>query len=74
MKIAPRRPGDRGGIICMPLKENVLLPLSSDWKITTCPECGSKCWEMPLPDGYTDDMFEGKLCTKCALRKRAGNR
>ena len=28
-----------------------------------CPKCGKECWDRPLPDGFSDDMFDGKLCT-----------
>lgn len=69
IKITPRKTGDRGGFLCMPLRKNVPRPKNKTWKLTTCPECGSECWDRPLPYGFTDEMFSGKLCTMCALKK-----
>lgn len=68
MKIEPRKPGDRGGYLCMPLKANVPCPTSPEWRLTTCPKCGCECWDRPLPKGYTQDMLDGKLCTACVVR------
>lgn len=51
----------------MPLMKNVPIPADKTWKKTNCPKCGSECWERPLPEGFTEDMFGGKLCTMCAL-------
>ena len=43
IKIEPRKPTDRGGYICMPLKKNV--PEGhADWKPAKCPVCGSVLW------------------------------
>lgn len=72
IEIKPRKRSDRGGWLAMPLVENVLRPSDKTWKKTTCPDCGRECWDRPLPEGFTDDMFEGKLCTLCALQKAAG--
>lgn len=69
MKIEPRKPSDRGGYLCMPLRVNIPNPADSGWKLTTCPKCGCECWDRPLPQGYTQDMFDGKLCTACALKE-----
>lgn len=47
IKIWPRKKNDKGGYACMPLKKNV--PEGHDgWRLTTCPECGTECWESPL--------------------------
>lgn len=67
MKIEPRKKTDRGGYLTMPLKRNVPLP-HKGWTLTKCPVCGCECWDRPLPEGYTEDMFDGKACTKCALK------
>ena len=72
MKITPRKPTDRGGYLAMPLVQNVPRPSDKAWKKTACPECGRECWDRPLPEGFTEMMFEGKLCTLCVLQKAAG--
>ena len=47
MKIEPRKPTNRGGYYCMPLKKNV--PHGhDDWQPSVCPECGRECWRLPL--------------------------
>jgi len=72
IEIKPRKRSDRGGWLAMPLVENVPRPSDKTWKKTTCPDCGRECWDRPLPEGFTEDMFVGKLCTMCALQKAAG--
>ena len=69
VKIEPRKSTDRGGYLMMPLRANV--PKSGDdtWRLTNCPNCGCECWSRPLPQGMTEDMFTGRLCTMCALRE-----
>lgn len=69
MYIKPRKTSDTVGYLCMPLRVNVPRPIDKTWKLTTCTECGCECWDSPLPEGFTDDMFSGKLCTMCALKK-----
>lgn len=66
--IRPWSGSDRGGYICMPLRQNV--PQGRpEWRLTRCPECGRECWaddklqQLPLSQGAT------ALCTECALRK-----
>lgn len=68
MILSPRRKEDKGGIICMPLFKNIPNPKNKDWKLTTCPECGRECWEVPLPPGFSKELFDGALCTDCALK------
>lgn len=68
MKIEPRKIADRGGYLCMPLKKNVPVG-KSDWTLTNCQNCDRECWDRPIPEGFTDDMFSGKLCTECALKR-----
>ncbi len=68
LKIEPRKTTDRGGYLTMPLRENVPIPGSENWQLTNCPKCGQECWDRPLPDGLTKEMFAGRLCTMCALR------
>ena len=69
IKLSPRRQSDRSGYLCMPLRQNVPRPTDKTWKPATCPECGCECWDRPLPEGFTVEMFSGKLCTICALKK-----
>ena len=37
--LSPHQPGD-GGILTMPLRDNVPEPPTDDWQLTTCPVCG----------------------------------
>ena len=74
MKIEPRKQSDRGGYLMMPLVDNIPIPKDATWKETTCPVCGNRCWERKLPDGFSEDMFEGKLCTMCALKLEMGKK
>ena len=69
VKIMPRKTTDRGGYLPMPLREKVPEPRNKKWKLTKCPFCGAECWEQPLPEGCTEDMFDGKCCTMCAFKK-----
>lgn len=71
-KIEPRKPNDKGGYLCMPLRQNVPHPTDKTWRLTVCSECGRECWDRPLPDGFKKEMFSGKLCTMCALKKGMG--
>lgn len=68
MKIEPRKTTGIGGYILMPLVQNIPKPKDSSWKLARCPKCGAVCWNIPLPEGFTDDMFDGKLCTMCGLK------
>lgn len=52
ISIEPRKESDGSGILMMPLRKNVPLPRDPDWKLTICPECGRKCWDRPLTEGY----------------------
>lgn len=71
LKISPRNKNDRGGVACMPLRRNV--PEGREgWKLTTCPNCGRECWEMPLLD-VVKAQGASALCTECALRQGAEN-
>ena len=55
VKIRPRKATDRGGYYC----------------ITQCPECGAKCWRIPLAEIAEEQGARG-LCTMCALKKGVG--
>ena len=68
--ITPRKPTDRGGYACMPLRANV--PEGRpDWKLVTCPECGAECWRGPLVE-TAEQSGAIALCTMCALKKGSG--
>ncbi len=56
----------------MPLRNNIRSPKDPAWKPSSCPGCGRECWDRPLPEGITEEMFAGKLCTLCALRAAGG--
>lgn len=66
IRITPHRPGD-GGILAMPMKKNI--PVGrEDWKLTTCPICGTECWESDLSrevQKMEPDLMVA--CTECAL-------
>jgi len=71
IKVEPRKPTDRGGYYCMPLKKNV--PQGhDDWKPAVCPECGRECWRLPLAD-VAEASGAKPLCTECALKKGVNN-
>ncbi len=71
IRIEPRKSGDRGGYICMPLKKNV--PEGREgWKLVKCPECGLECWDRQgILSEAEKSLLAGavSLCTECALRK-----
>ena len=66
--LSPHQPGD-GGILTMPLRDNIPEPPTDDWQPTTCPVCGAECWQTDTarrilalePDVRT-------ACTACALK------
>ena len=72
VKIQPRKQSDKGGYIMMPMRINVNDPVDKSWKLVRCPICGCECWDRPLPEGYAEDMFDGKMCTGCVIRKAVG--
>jgi len=71
LRIEPRKPTDRGGYYCMPLKKNV--PHGhDDWQPDVCPECGRECWRLPLAE-IAEASGAKPLCTECALKKGVNN-
>ena len=70
VKIEPRKATDRGGYYCMPLYTNIQRG-KPGWRITQCPECGEKCWRIPLAEIAEEQGARG-LCTMCALKKGVG--
>lgn len=68
--ITPRKETDRGGVVLMPLLRNV--PEGhKDWKLTTCPNCGAKCWTSEPTQFVVENQGARALCTFCALREGA---
>ena len=70
VKIRPRKATDRGGYYCMPLYTNIEHG-KPGWRITQCPECGAKCWRIPLAEIAEKQGARG-LCTMCAIKKGVG--
>lgn len=70
IKIEPRKPTDRGGYYCMPLRSNVPDPKSKDWELTHCSKCGAECWKNgPLAKILEAQGAKG-FCTLCALLEK----
>lgn len=67
LRISPRSRNDRGGVACMPLRRNVPEGRTG-WKLTTCPNCGRECWEIPML-AVAKAQGASALCTECALRQ-----
>lgn len=69
VKITPRKPGENGGIACLPLVRNVPEPKAEDWKKVNCPVCGAECWESDLARQIISAGTKA-ACTMCALNGR----
>lgn len=66
--ITPHKVGD-GGILALPLRENVPEPKDESWKLTTCPVCGADCWESEAARKAMEAEPELRAaCTACALK------
>ena len=71
--ITPHKVGD-GGILALPLRENVPKPKDESWKLTTCPICGAECWESEAARQAMDAEPELRAaCTACALKAGAAS-
>lgn len=59
-------------ILMMPLERNVPTPQHDDWKLTTCPKCGARCWESQIARDAMQ-VFPNMVayCTNCALATNA---
>ena len=65
---SPHQPGD-GGILTMPLRDNVPEPPTDDWQLTTCPVCGAECWQTDTARRIlTLEPDVRTACTACALK------
>lgn len=67
VKLTPRKPGEKGGIACLPLVRNVPVPRAEDWKKVVCPVCGEECWESALAREVISTGTKA-ACTMCALK------
>lgn len=67
VKITPRKQGEKGGFVCLPLVRNVPEPKAKDWKMVVCPICGAACWESELARQVRDRVTMA-TCTLCALK------
>lgn len=66
--LIPHEAGD-GGILAMPLRENIPEPGRDDWKLTACPVCGAECWETEIArQALAAEPELRAACTACALR------
>lgn len=68
--ISPRKATDKGGILCLPLDENLngnVQARHPDWQPLDCPNCGRKCWKPAEADKIQKEQGVQFLCTKCAI-------
>lgn len=68
--LSPRRSTDRGGILCLPLDENLngnVQAKHPDWTLTSCPICGRKCWKQKEVDRLRFEQGAKIACTACAI-------
>lgn len=69
VKIWPHNKGD-GGILCMPLYENIPDPTSKhpDWRLVSCRRCKRDCWESDMHREILQlEPDVTALCTECAV-------
>ena len=68
VRVTPHKVGD-GGILAMPLKDNIPEPKDPSWKLTACPICGAECWENDLArQAMAAEPDLRAACTACALK------
>lgn len=66
--LSPHQPGD-GGILTMPLRDNIPDPPTDDWQLTTCPACGAECWQTDTVRRILEQEPKARtVCTACALK------
>ena len=68
--LTPRKDGEKGGILCLPLDENLNGDTKAkhpDWEPIDCPNCGRKCWKAPEAERLKKEQGVQWLCTRCAL-------
>ena len=68
VNVTPHKVGD-GGVLAMPLKDNVPEQKDLNWERTTCPICGAECWETDLARQAMEAEPDLRaVCTVCALK------
>lgn len=70
INLDPWKNNDRGGILCLPLDENLngdTQKKHPDWEPMDCPHCGRKCWKPAGVDKLQKEQGVQLLCTHCAL-------
>lgn len=68
--LTPRKSTDRGGILCLPMEQNLNGDVKAkhpDWELINCPHCGRGCWKTPEADRLVEEQGVQLLCTECAL-------
>lgn len=68
--LTPRKDTDRGGILCLPMEQNLNGDVKAkhpDWQLVECPHCGRGCWKTPEADRLVAEQGVQLLCTECAL-------
>ena len=68
--LRPRGKDEKGGILCLPLDENLngnVQKKHPDWQPVACPHCGRKCWKPAEVDKLQQEQGLQLLCTQCAL-------
>lgn len=69
--LTPRKDTDRGGILCLPMEQNLNGDVKAkhpDWQLVECPHCGRGCWKTPEADRLVAEQGVQLLCTECALK------
>lgn len=69
--LSPRKEGDTGGILCLPLDENLNGDTAAkhpDWDPVSCPICGRKCWKHGEADKLQKEQGVVFACTECAIK------
>lgn len=73
--IRPRKENERGGVLCLPLAENLTGDVRAkhpDWKPMVCPRCGRDCWKPSGVDELQKKQGLTLVCTRCALAEGLG--
>jgi hypothetical protein len=68
VKMWPRKSTDRGGMLMLPLVENI--PVGKEgWEKINCPMCGDECWLKPeAKEIINAASLSGAACTMCCIK------
>ena len=69
--IRPRELHDKGGIMCLPLDQNLNGDTQAkhpEWTPISCPRCGRKCWKPAEADRIHEAQGVRFMCTECAIK------